>query len=63
MQKAWEVAANLHQMSIDVYAHNQDEIEVYVSAWDLEENTDYEVTMVMTDSDGITQDPMVVYDD
>ena len=57
--------AESNQMSIDVYAHNQDEIEVYVSAWDLEENTDYEVTMVMTDSDGITQDAtsMVVYDD
>ena len=57
--------AESDQMSIDVYAHNQDEIEVYVSAWDLEENTDYEVTMVMTDSDGITQDAtsMVVYDD
>ena len=57
--------AESNQMSIDVYAHNQDEIEIYVSAWDLEENTDYEVTMVMTDSDGITQDAtsMVVYED
>ena len=30
--------AESNQMSIDVYAHNQDEIEVYVSAWDLEEH-------------------------
>jgi len=53
------------QMDMEVYVHGQDEIEVYVSAWNLDENTNYEINMVMENSDGITQDAesMVVYDD
>ena len=57
--------ADSEQMSVQMYVYGQDDIEIGVQAWDLDENTNYEVTMVMTDSDGITQDAssLVVYDD
>lgn len=57
--------AESDQMSLQLRADGQENIEVYVDAWSFENNTDYEITMVMTDSDGITQDAysQVVYDD
>jgi len=50
-------------VEMDVYA--QDDISISVEAWDLDEFTDYEITLVLTDSDGITQDAtsMVVDED
>ena len=59
-----ESSAESDQMSLELRANGQESIEVYVGAWNFEENTDYEITMVMTDSDGITQDAysQVVYD-
>ena len=60
-----ESRADSDQISVEMYAYGQDDIEIGVQAWEFDEGSNYEVTLVMIDSDGITQDAtsMVVYDD
>ena len=41
-------------MSADAY--NMDEIDVYVEAWNLDENTNYEIDLVMYDEGGTLVD-------
>ena len=48
--------ASSDMLSLDVNAYGQDEIDIYVEAWDLDYNNNYEVILVMEDSDLITQD-------
>lgn len=43
-------------ISMEMRAHSQEEIELELEAWDLDYNNNYEVNMVLVDSDGITQD-------
>ena len=43
-------------MSMEMRVYSQEEIELELQAWDLDYNNNYEVNMVLVDSDGITQD-------
>jgi len=51
-------------MSIEVRAHNKDDIEVYAEAWNLNPDDRYEIIVAMEDSDGQFQssDDMTIYD-
>ena len=42
-------------MSLDMYVYNQDEIDVYVSAWNLDEGS-YEIDILLENADGNTED-------
>tara|TARA_X000001036_G_scaffold234412_1_gene218875 strand:- start:1527 stop:3803 length:2277 start_codon:yes stop_codon:yes gene_type:complete len=48
--------ASSDMMSVDMRVHSQEEVEIQFEAWSLDYNNNYEVNMVMVDSDGITQD-------
>jgi len=48
--------ASSDRMSVDMSVHSQEEIEIQFEVWSLNYNNNYEVNMVMVDSDGITQD-------
>jgi len=41
---------------MEMRVHSQEEIDIDFQAWNLDMNNNYEVNMVMVDSDGITQD-------
>lgn len=43
-------------MSMEMRVYSQEEIELQLEVWDLDYNNNYEVNMVLVDSDGITQD-------
>ena len=43
-------------MSMEMNVGSQEEIQLELQAWDLDYNNNYEVNMVLVDSDGITQD-------
>ena len=43
-------------MYVELEAGNSDEIRVYVEAWGLDSNNQYEVDLILTDSDGNTKD-------
>jgi len=51
-------------MGVDMYSYNQEEIDVSVYVWNLEDEHNYELSFVLEDSDGITQDveSFVIYD-
>ena len=42
-------------MSLDMYVYNQDEIEIYVNAWNLEDGN-YEIDILLENADGNTED-------
>jgi len=42
-------------LSVEAYTDGS-EVEVYLEAWDLDPDVDYEVFVTLTDSDGVTQD-------
>jgi len=48
--------ASSDMMSVDMSVHSQEEVEIQFEVWNLDYNNNYEVNMVMVDSDGITQD-------
>ena len=50
-------------LEVSVYARSQDDVEIEVHATDLDNDSDYEINIVMQDSDGLTQDAdsLVVY--
>ena len=50
-------------LEVNVYARSQDDVEIEVHATDLDNDSDYEINIVMQDSDGLTQDAdsLVVY--
>ena len=50
-----ESYAESDHMLLEVYSSG-DEVDVYVESWNLDDETDYEIFVVMDDSDGITQD-------
>ena len=41
---------------LEVEAHSSDEIRVWVDTWGLDDDTQYEVDLILEDSDGITKD-------
>ena len=59
---SWNMGEN---MELNMYPYSQEEIEVTAWLWDLEEDTNYELTFVLEDSDGITQGvkSFVIYDE
>lgn len=60
--RSWN-EGEMMELSMDSYS--QEEIEVSVWIWSMEDNTNYELTFVLEDSDGITQDveSFVIYDE
>jgi hypothetical protein len=58
-----ESHADGEMMSIEVRAHNKDDIEVYAQAWNLDPDNRYEIIVAMEDSDGGFQssDDMTIY--
>ena len=49
-----EAYAEGDYLSLEMYISSQDQIDVYVSAWDLDYG-DYEIDILLTNSDGITE--------
>lgn len=44
------------KITLDVYSYSPDEIEAYYSVYGTDTEETYELTMILTDSDGVTQD-------
>jgi len=47
---------NTQMLGLDVYADSQDYIEIEIDAWDLNPEKNYEINVILEDSDGNTRD-------